>query len=143
MSLIFRIIVAIILIGHGLGHVMGFIGTWTNWQPFTDPVFNDTPWILPRDVLIKSAVGKVFGIIWLLSMLGFIASGIGLVANQPWWTTIAIIASILSVIAVLPWWNSFTPGIMSKTSAVVVDIIVIVALAGPWKDEVLRVLGTG
>ena len=143
MSLILRVIVAIVLIGHGIGHIMGFIETWTKWQPFSDPAFNASPWILPGDVYIESAIGKLFGIFWLLSMLGFFAAGIGLVANQPWWATVAIVASILSLIAVVPCWNTFTPGIMSKTSAVVVDIIVIIALLGPWKDNVQRLLGAG
>ena len=142
MSLLLRIIVALVLVGHGIGHVMGFIGTWTKWQPFTDPVFNDSPWMLPGNVHIESAIGKVFGLFWLLSLLGFIAAGIGLVANQPWWASIAIAASIFSLIAVIPWWNTFTPGIMSKRSAVVVDILVLVALLGPWKVQILRLLGT-
>jgi hypothetical protein len=121
---------------------MGFIGTWTGSQPFTDPVFNDSPWMLPGDVSIDSTIGKVFGFFWLLSLLGFIVAGIGLVANQPWWTTVAIAALILPIIAVVPWWNTFTPGIMSKTSAVVVDIIALVSLLGPWKDQILGLLGT-
>jgi hypothetical protein len=76
-------------------------------------------------------------------MIGFLAAAIGLIANQSWWSTVAIIASILSLLVVIPWWNTFTPGIMSKKSAVVVDIVILVALLGPWKDELVAKLSSG
>ena len=76
-------------------------------------------------------------------MIGFFAAAIGLIVNQSWWSGIAIVASILSLLAVIPWWNTFTPGIMSKKSAVVADIIILVALLGPWKDVLLATLSSG
>lgn len=139
----FQIIIAIILVGHGIGHIMGFLETWTSWQPFADPSFNELPWIFSDGIFIHSAVGKVFGLFWLVAMIGFFAAAIGLIANQSWWSTVAIIASILSLLAVIPWWNTFTPGIMSKQSAVVFDIIILVALLGPWKDALLTRLSLG
>ena len=141
--IIFRIVIAIILFGHGIGHVVGFLGSWTKLQLFPELPFNESPWIFSSDVFIQSAVGKVFGIFWLLSMGAFFAAAIGLVANQPWWTTLAVIASFFSLLAVIPWWNTFTPGIMSKQSAVLVDIIVLIALLGPWKDVLLARLSSG
>lgn len=140
---ILRIVIAIILAGHGMGHIMGFLGTWTSWQIFSEPSFNESPWIFSDGIFIHSAVGKVFGIFWLVAMIGFLAAAIGLIANQSWWSTVAIIACILSLLAVIPWWNTITPGIMSKKSAVVVDIIILVALLGPWKDVLLTRLSSG
>ena len=61
--MILRIIIAIILVGHGIGHIMGFLETWTRWQPFTEPSFNESPWIFSDGIFIHSPVGKVFGII--------------------------------------------------------------------------------
>ena len=142
MMSILRIIIAIIFVGHGIGHIMGFLETWTRWQPFSEPSFNNSPWIFSDSVVIQSAVGKIFGIFWLVSMFGFFAAAIGLITNQSWWTTIAIMASIFSLLAVIPWWNTFTPEIMSKNSAVVVDIIILVAFLGPWKDVLLARLGS-
>jgi hypothetical protein len=138
MSLVLRFIVAIVIIGHGIGHVVGFLGSWTKSQlGLPDYAFNQSPWLLPGDIPMQSTIGKVFGVIWLVSMGAFLAAAIGLLAKQSWWPTVTVIASILSLIVVVPWWNSFTPGIMSKRSAVVVDIIVLVALLSPWKDEIL------
>ena len=64
MSLL-RIVIAIFLVGHGIGHIMGFLGTWTSWQPFAEPSFNESPWIFSDGIFIHSPVGKVFGIFWL------------------------------------------------------------------------------
>jgi cytochrome c biogenesis protein CcdA len=143
MSLVLRVIVAIVIIGHGIGHVVGFLAPWTNSKlGFPEFAFNQSPWLFPGEVLMQSAIGKVFGAIWLLSMVAFFGAALGLLARQEWWSTVAVIASILSLIVVVPWWNSFTPGIMSKRSAVFVDIVVLVALWGPWKDEILARLNS-
>ena len=135
---IIRIIIAIILLGHGIGHIVGFLGSWTQWQPFEEPAFNDEPWVFSGGVYIHSTIGKVFGVFWLLSTIAFGLAAIGLTANQPWWGTIAVIASVFSLLAVVPWWHSFSPGIMSKKSAVLVDIIVLVGLLGPWSETLLE-----
>jgi hypothetical protein len=86
---------------------------------------------------MQSAVGQAFGMLWLIATVGFFAAAFGLMTGQSWWSTIAVIASFASLLAVIPWWNSITPGIMSKRSAVLVDIVIIVALLGPWKDQLL------
>jgi hypothetical protein len=134
---IFGIIIAVTLLGHGIGHVMGFLASWTN-LPMG---FTKSPWIISRDIHIQSSVGKAFGILWLISMGAFIAAAIGLFTGQSWWTTVAIIASFLSLLAFIPWWNTFTPG--SKQAAVLVDVVVIAVLLGPWKDELLARIGGG
>jgi hypothetical protein len=128
---ILSIVVAITLLGHGIGHVMGFLASWTK----VPMGFTESPWIFSGDIFVQSTVGKVFGILWLIVMGIFVAAAIGLFTEQSWWTTIAIIASFLSLVAIIPWWNTFTPG--SKLAAVLVDVVVIVALLGPWKDELL------
>lgn len=134
---ILSIVVAITLLGHGIGHVMGFLASWTK-LPMG---FTESPWIFSREVFIQSGVGKAFGILWLIAMSAFVAAGIGLFSEQSWWTTMAVIASFLSLIAIIPWWNTFTPG--SKLAAVLVDVVVITALLGPWKDELLARLSSG
>lgn len=122
---------------------MGFIETWTSWQPFAEPSFNDSPWIFSTGIFIQSGIGKIFGLFWLGAVLGFFATAIGLVAKTSWWPAIAVVASILSLLAVVPWWQTFTPGIKSKVSAVVVDIILLIALVDPWKDQIVTRLNSG
>lgn len=134
---ILTIVLVLTLLGHGIGHVMGFLASWTK-LPMG---FTQSPWIFSKGILIQSVVGKAFGILWLISMGAFIAAAIGLFTGQSWWTSVAIIASFLSLFAFLPWWNTFTPG--SKQAAVLVDVVVIAVLLGPWKDELLARIGGG
>jgi hypothetical protein len=143
MNTLFRIVVAVLIFGHGIGHVVGVMGSWTEWRVFPELPFNESPWILPGDIYMQSAVGKAFGILWLIATVGFFAAAFGLMTGQSWWSAIAVIASFASLLAVIPWWNSITPGIMSKRSAVLVDIVIIVALLGPWKDGLLARLSAG
>ena len=143
MNTILRIVVAVILFGHGIGHVVGLMGSWTEWRIFPELPFNESPWIFSGDIFMQSAVGRAFGILWLIAMAGFFAAAFGLITGQSWWTTIAVIASFASLLTVIPWWNTITPVIMSKWSAVLVDIVIIVALLGPWKDELLARLSAG
>jgi uncharacterized membrane protein YphA (DoxX/SURF4 family) len=134
---ILTILLALTLLGHGIGHVMGFLASWTD-LPMG---FTKSPWIFSRDITIQSSVGKAFGILWLISMGAFIASAIGLLMGQSWWTTVAFIASFLSLIAFIPWWNTFAPG--PKQAIVLVDVVVIAVLLGPWKGELLARIGAG
>jgi hypothetical protein len=128
---IISIVIAIVLLGHGIGHVMGLLASWTN-LPMG---FTESPAIFSPQIHIQSPIGKTFGILYLITMVAFVGAGIGLFTEQSWWTTLAVAASVLSLIAIIPWWNTFTPG--SKQAAVLVDLIVIAALLGPWKDELL------
>ena len=131
------IIVAVALLGHGIGHVMGFLASWTK-LPMG---FTESPWILSTDTNIQSTTGKAFGVLWLLAMAAFIGAVVGLFMEQSWWTTAAVIASVLSLVAIVPWWNTYTPG--SKQALVLVDVVVIAVLLGPWKDELLARIASG
>lgn len=131
------IIIAVVLLGHGIGHIMGFLASWTN-LPMG---FTESPWIFSSDTHIQSSLGKVFGVLWLLAMVAFIAAAVGLFMDQSWWTTIAIVASVLSLVAIVPWWNTFTPG--SKQAVVLVDVVVLAVMLGPWKAELLARIASG
>jgi hypothetical protein len=43
--------------------------------------------------------------------------------------------------AIIPWWNTFTPG--SKQAAVLVDVVVLAVMLGPWKAELLARIAAG
>ena len=116
---------------------MGFLASWTNL-----PVgFTESPWIFSPKTLIQSTAGKVFGVLWLFAMAAFVGAAVGLFMEQSWWTTVAVIASVLSLVAIIPWWNTFTPG--SKQAVVLVDVVVLAVMLGPWKAELLARIASG
>lgn len=125
---------AIVLVIHGLGHVMFAMAAWTN----IDVGFTANPWILPGNVMADSLLGKASAIIWLLAMLGFLAAALGLVTQAGWWPGVAVGAAALSLIVLLLWWQTVTPD--SRLWAALVDVVIVVALAGPWRDRVLGII---
>ncbi len=101
-----RWLMVIILIGHGIGHVTGFLNAWT-----TLPMgFGDTPWIFGGDFTATSALGKAWGLLWLVATIAFVGAGLGLWFRQPWWVAMASAAAAISLVAVVPWWNSIIWG---------------------------------
>jgi hypothetical protein len=129
-----RYIVALVLLGHGAGHALGFLAAWTE-LPMG---FRDRPWILGEDVKIQTAVGRAFGFLWFAALAGFIGAALGLLLRQQWWEVLAVAASTISILAILPWWNTVTPG--PRLWALLVDVVVLIGLLGPWKDQIGRVL---
>jgi len=94
--------------------------------------FNDRPWIFSPGITRRSALGRLFGVIWLLSTLALVASGIGLIAGLAWWRSIAIAGSALSLLAIAPWWNTVVPG---ARFGAIFDLAMILFLLSPWGSQ--------
>ncbi len=131
---IVKYIVVLALLGHGAGHAIGFLAAWTR-LPMG---FRDHPWLLGGDVGIQTGVGRVFGLLWLAALAGFIGAALGLLFRQQWWEVLAVASSVVSIIAIVPWWNTFTPS--PRFWALAVDVVVLIGLRGPWRDQIRPLL---
>lgn len=129
-----RVVLAVALIAHGLGHISGFLAAWTR----ADVGFKDGPWLFSPGVKVKSGIGRLFGLIWLLAMIALSGSGVGLILRQAWWPTLALAGSILSLVSIIPWWNVVVPG--AKLGAAF-DLLLIIVLATPMKNILPGLLG--
>lgn len=96
--MLLRYIIAMVLIGHGIGHVMGFLEAWTT----VSVGFSNQPWLLSSGITIDSPVGRAFGLLWLVAMIGFVGAGLGLLFHQAWWQPLAIAAAVISLVVILP-----------------------------------------
>lgn len=131
-----RLMLAVILIAHGIGHIMGFMAAWTN----VPMGFTDRPWLLSTGVTVHSAVGKAFGLLWLVALVALVGAGLGVLLRADWWPMLAIIGSAISLMAILPWWN--TVATSPRIWASLVDIVTIVVLLVPaWRDQLTRAVG--
>jgi hypothetical protein len=129
-----KIVVVFILLAHGIGHVMGFLESWANL-----PVgFLNRPSIFSEALTFDNGVGRAFGILWLIAMLGFVGAALGLVGGHSGWRDLAIIAAVVSLVVIIPWWNTVTPG--ARFGAVLTDILILAALLLPWHEQVLNAL---
>lgn len=134
MTTVFKFVVLVAVFMHGVGHIMGLLGAWTNVPVGT----NDRPWLLGGGVTLRSPIGKVFGLIWLAALLLFVASVIGVLTGQAWWPTTAIIGAVVSLVGILPFWRSVAPG--ARYGGVLFDLVILVALLPGWKDQVIAFL---
>ncbi len=127
-----RFLLAAPLIVHGLAHLSGFLASWTA----NDGGFTDRPWIISTSISVHDPVGRMFGILWLIAMIGFVGSGVGLVLRQAWWPTLAMAAVLLSLLVIVPWWHSVPPG--AKIGAAF-DLLVLAVLLLPLRESVLEI----
>jgi len=119
-----RYLTAFPLIMHGLANISGAVAFLTNVQVG----FFDHPWVFSNIVKMRSLIGRLFGLLWLLSVIGLVASGLGIIFQQDWWRTMAILACAVSMIAIIPWWKTVPPG---ARFGAIFDLLVIVVLLSP------------
>jgi hypothetical protein len=95
-------------------------------------------WLLSSNVMLDSALGRAFGLLWLVALIATVGAALGLLFQQEWWPLLAVASAVLSLVAIGPWLNLMPLG--SAIGAVLVDVIVLVALLGPWHDTLIRAL---
>ncbi|HET7235428.1 MAG TPA: hypothetical protein VFK59_03240 [Actinomycetota bacterium] len=120
---VLRLLFAMFLILHGLGHAIWFMGAWV---PVGETRFRE-PWLFSEGVTIESPAGKVIGLLALVTTVGFVAAGWGLLGREDWWRATAIASAVLSLIVVVPWWRS-SPGTTSINATLADVAILLVAL---------------
>jgi hypothetical protein len=126
-----RFIFAVPLLMHGLAHISGFLASWTS----IDLGYASKPWVFSQSIHLYSLTGRVFGLLWLVAMLGLVVSAFGLVFRQDWWLPLAVAASVISLVVILPWWNTVPSG--AKFGAFF-DLLVIAALLSPLQGKLLQ-----
>lgn len=132
--MMWRVLIAGVLVLHGLGHVMGFLAAWTS---IPMGFVEGKSWLFSDGVLIDSVTGKIFGLFWLAALVGFVGAGIGILVEEDGWRVFALAAAVISLLVILPWWNAVTPG--SRVAAVLVDAVTLIAVLG-WGNRIAESL---
>jgi len=124
-----RIITGIVLIVHGIGHVMALLPALNITS--TDK-WHYRSWLLTGllgDIVSRVLVVVLFG----AAMIGFIAAGLGLfgwLVPHSTWQILAIVSAVISLVALALFWNSFVTFFPNKIGAIVVNIATLWALLG-------------
>ena len=129
----FRIIIAIPLITHGVAHISDFIAAWASGGKELSP----KPWIFPSDFTLSRTGIRAYALLWLFAALCFACAGLAILFGQVWFPTIAIIGAVLSLLAIVPWWN--TVQFSAKTGAIF-DMIVLLVLFSPLREKLIELL---
>ena len=122
---LFRLLVVVFLIMHGLVHLVWFLASWTSIRLG----FGDGAWILPGEFTIDGKAGKLWGLGALVVLALFSLAAFGLLLKEGWWAGIANLGIFLSFGVVVPWWRQ-SPGSVGVT-AVITNLVLMFLLALP------------
>jgi hypothetical protein len=117
-----RLLIAGALFVHAVGHSLGF------WMP-------SSSWILPN--VSESTLKIVSRILWILSIVGFLASFLGFlgfIIPVTWWRSLAIVFAFVSLLGLFLFWNTWPT--FNLLGAVSMNIVVLVTqLVLHWPAE--------
>jgi hypothetical protein len=124
-GLMLRIVIGLVLLGHGIGHSIGLLGMFK--VATVNPAWDGGSWLLtgPTGTTVTQAVGVV---LWTVSMVGFVALAAIVFGWLPetWWVPLAVASSVASLAGVLFFPIAFPT--FSTIGAVAVDVAVLVAV---------------
>ncbi|MGD8602976.1 MAG: hypothetical protein PVF49_00240 [Anaerolineales bacterium] len=124
---IVRLIVAVVFIGHGIGHGLGI---WAALGNSLTKYHSSSSWLLGR--LLGERISRVFMLLlFLAAMVGFVGAGLGLfdwLVSSHVWLNWAVWASILSIAALLLFPKGFPTVIPNVIGALLVDAAVLIMM---------------
>jgi hypothetical protein len=123
MNVMLKIVIALVLVAHGIGHSMGILGAFK--VATVNPAWQGDSWILGD--LVPSASQTIGTALWALALVGFVMLGAIVMGWLPaaWWLPLAIASSVASLLGVLLFPIAFPA--FSTLGAVAVDLAVLVA----------------
>lgn len=116
-----QLVIAVILLVHGIGHVLFAANSWGYWKADAGRA------AFFENVLHASqTLEGVVGLLWIIPLVGFAAGAWGFYSETTWWRTVLLAASITSAALVVVWRKGLVPS--TALYAVIVDVIVIAVL---------------
>ena len=110
MPRILILIVALILGIHGLIHLMGAT-VYLKLGEIQGLVYKTT--VLGGRVDLGASGIRVFGALWILPAIGFVAAALGLLGGWSWWSVVLLVSALVStMLTVLDWNVAFTGAIV-------------------------------
>src|SRR5690242_20535460 len=113
-----RVLVVVLLVVHGLLHVMGFLHAWA---PATLPQLTGKT-LAP----LSPAAFRVVGVLWLLVAVTFVCAGVLRAANRDAWWGVAAVAILVSQALIVLQWRDAWAG----TAANVLLLVAVLVGAG-------------
>lgn len=114
-----RYVIALVLIVHGLGHFGGIPAYPKHWSSHS--------WLL-TSLVGDAATRAIGGLLWIVTALLFVAAGLGVfgvVIPQTAWRSLAIVSAVVSLVVMLLFWDVLLGG--PKIGALF-DVVILVAL---------------
>jgi len=131
-----RIIIAVVLFVHGIGHAMGIIPALRLLEV---EGWSSHSWLL-TDLLGDTAARIISIILFLAALVGFLAAALGLLGwlvPHESWRTLAVISAMISLVTLALYWNAFVAFFPNKVGAIGVNVAALVCLLwANWPSEI-------
>lgn len=120
-----KLVVALVLVAHGVGHSMGILGAFK--VAAVNPAWQGDSWIL-SGMAGQTATQAIGAALWALAIVGFVLLGAVVLGWLPaaWWQPLAIGSSVVSLLGVLLFPIAFPT--FSTIGATAVDVAVLAAV---------------
>ena len=119
----FKVIIMIILVAHGIGHVMPILAAFGLKMSSSHSLYS---WAFSG--LIGEKPTTILAVVyWLLPLIGFVVAGLGMydiLISYNSWQQLALVSAILSSIGLVFFWNAFPFLFPNKIGVVVVNVLV-------------------
>ena len=113
-----RIILSIVLLIHGLIHLLGFIVPW-RLAEIKDLQYKTT--VLAGKIDMGESGMKIIGILWLLTALAYVITVFGIFTLAPWWQTFTLWVTVVSLLITVL-------GIPDSVFGAVINVLIILYL---------------
>jgi hypothetical protein len=122
-----KIVIALVLLGHGIGHSMGLLQMFK--VATVNPEWRGDSWLLSGAVG-TTATQVVGGVLWTVAIVGFAALGLAVLGWIPaaWFAPLAVGSAAVSMLGLLFFPVAFPT--FSTVGALAVDLAVLVAVIG-------------
>jgi hypothetical protein len=118
---VWRIVVALVILAHGIGHVL-FLAPCLGFAQWGHSAQS---WLLTG--WLGDTVTRLLGsLLWLVVIVGFAAAGVGLLGQYAWWRTLAVASAGVSLLALILFVSGGNR--QPVLSAAVMDVAILVAL---------------
>jgi hypothetical protein len=114
-----RYLIAMALFAHGIGHLLFLTNSWGIWKGGDE----GRSWLFSGILGAGQIVEGIFVLLWLISLVGFVAVSWGYLAHQGWWLQLALVSAAISLAMIVLWWGGLVVG--SAFFALVFDQAVI------------------
>jgi hypothetical protein len=109
----FRILLGIFIILHGLVHLWYFTLS-RRLVPFLPEMgWTGRSWLL-TGILGDNTARTIASVLFVLATIGFVAGGVGYLADLGWWRTVLIVSAVLSAVTTLIFWDGSAQYIVQK-----------------------------
>jgi hypothetical protein len=114
-----RYLITIALFAHGIGHLLFLTNSWGIWKG-GDEVRS---WLFSGMLGAGQTVEGIFGLLWLIPLMGFVAASWRYLTHQGRWPQLALVSAAISLAMIVLWWGGLVVG--SAFFALVFDLAVI------------------